>query len=177
LARRGLENELNDALQQIGWELRGGKLVALGASVRELFFPDGTHHDAYVQIRQIMQTATTSIDLVDPYVDGSVLTLFTACAMPGMHFCVLTAKSPADFALEASKWRKQHTGNSLDVRTTGEFHDRFLIVDKMKCWHIGASVKDAGNKVFMLSQVEDNGIRASILQQVQKSWASATVLA
>ena len=36
----------------------------------------------------------------------------------------------------------------LDVKYTKVFHDRFLILDKMKAYHVGASLKDAGKKMF-----------------------------
>jgi hypothetical protein len=171
-----LAAEINVALAQIGWELRGNALAAVGSSVRELFFPDGRHHDAYVEIRGIMQGASTSIDIIDPYVDGSTLKLLTACAKPGMRFRLLTSKYPADFSLELAKWRKQQSENTLEVRTAKEFHDRFIVLDDENCWHVGASIKDAGNKVFMISRVEDTSNRSALLQQIRKSWENAVPL-
>jgi hypothetical protein len=176
LSRRGLQQKLNEALRGIGWELRGGSLVAIGGSVRELFFPDGSHHDAYIHIREILQNATTSVDIIDPYVDGSMLSLLAACAKPKMRFRLLTSKHPQDLALEAQKWWRQNNDNTLEIRTTKEFHDRFIVLDQTKCWHIGASIKDAGNKVFMISQIEDEDNRVALLQQIQKSWDIGTIL-
>ena len=176
LSRRGLAGDLNAALAEIGWEIRNNALVAVGGSVRELFFPDGSHHDAYVEIRGILQGAAGAVDIVDPYVDGSTLTLLAAVAKPGMRFRVLTSKHPGDFALESEKWRKQNAANILEIRTTREFHDRFIVVDGRVCWHIGASIKDAGNKVFMLSQVEDPDNRSALLSQIQSSWDKGTPL-
>jgi len=176
LSKRDLQKEMNEALREIGWELRGACLVAVGGSVRELFFPDGSHHDAYIQIRGILQSATGSIDIIDPYVDDSTLMLLTACAKPGMQFMLLTSKYPADLVLEAEKWRKQNTDKTLEIRTTKEFHDRFIVLDGTRCWHIGASIKDAGKQVFMLSQVEDEDNRVALLQQIQKSWDNGTKL-
>jgi hypothetical protein len=176
LATRHLGAEINAALVQIGWELRGNALVAVGSSVRELFFPDGSHHDAYVEIRNIMQGASTSIAIIDPYIDGSMCTLLSVCAKPGMAFRLLTSKHPQDFALEPAKWGKQQTQNTLEVRTTKEFHDRFIVLDGVRCWHVGASIKDAGNKVFMISRVEDIDNRDALLQQIDKSWQNASSL-
>jgi len=175
LSGRGLQLKIDDALRKIGWELRGGSLVAIGGSVRELFFPDGSHHDAYINIREILQNAIDSVDIIDPYIDASMLTLLAACAKPKMQFRLLTSKHPQDLALEAQKWRKQND-NTLEIRTTKEFHDRFIVLDQTKCWHIGASIKDAGNRVFMISQIEDKNIRVALLQQIQKSWDSGTIL-
>jgi hypothetical protein len=176
LAERGLADEMNQALKEVGWELRENRLVPVGASVRELFFPQQSQHDAYVEIRAILQKATRSIMIVDPYIDQSILTLLSTCVHQGMTVRVLTAKLPADFGLEAKKWASQHGGTRLEVRTTREFHDRFVLLDDTECWHIGCSIKDAGNKAFMLSEVEDEKNRAALVGNVSKAWDGATVV-
>lgn len=170
LASRGLGEELSDALREIGWEVRDNRLIPSAGDVRELFFPDQSPHYAYVEIRAILQKAKNRIAIVDPYVDQSILTLLSTCAKQGMSIRILTSKLPFDFGLEAKKWRSQNTEASLEVRTTKEFHDRFIVVDDTECWHIGCSIKDAGNKAFMLSELEDGDNRAALLAQIAKSW-------
>jgi len=176
LARRDLGDDITQALRQIGWELREKSLAAVGSSVRELFFPDGSHHDAYVQIRELLKQGVTSIDLIDPYVDGSVLVMLNATAKPNMRLRVLTMKCPKDFGLECQRWQSQNPDKTLEVRTATVFHDRFLVLDGTRCWHIGASIKDAGNKVFMVSEVEDPTNRAALIEQISKSWVGASPL-
>ncbi len=169
-------DELNDSLREIGWELRDSSLVPVDSAVRELFFGDKSEHDAYVGIRALLQKAEKNIVIVDPYVDQSILTLLSACIKPGMSVRLLTSKLPSDFALEAKKWTTQHAGLLLEVRTTKEFHDRFVVLDDTVCWHVGASIKDAGQKAFMLSQIEDEANRVSLIAQLGKSWSSATTV-
>lgn len=156
--------ELDEALRKIGQE------------PSERFFPSGTQHDAYVRIREILQGASQSPDVVDPYVDNSTLTLLAACPKQGIHFRVLTFRHPSDFALEADKWRKQHGQDRLEIRTIRKFHDRFIVVDGRQCWHHGASIKDAGNRGFMLSQIEDTANRSALVQQISKAWDDGTEL-
>ena len=59
----------------------------------------------------------------------------------------------------------------LDVKYTKVFHDRFLILDKMKAYwqvyHVGASLKDAGKKCFGINLIEDAGIVRDILQRLE----------
>ncbi len=176
LANRGWGNELGDALRKIGWEVIDGKLAPAGSAVRELFFPDQSPHDAYVEIRTILQKARNRIVIVDPYVDQSILTLLSTCAKPGMNVRILSSKLPSDFVLEATRWLSQHSGSSLEVRTAKEFHDRFIVLDDTACWHVGCSIKDAGNKAFMLSALEDHDNRAALLAQTSKSWGAGTVV-
>lgn len=176
LASRGLAEKLNEGLAQIGWTVDAGRLVPTAREVRELFFPKDSQHDAYVEIRAIFQRVTNSIIIIDPYIDGSLFSLLAGVAASQVQVQILTFKMPADFRLEARKFVAQHPRFSLDVRATGEFHDRFVILNQTECYHIGASIKDAGNKAFMISQIEDGDNRAALIRQHQKSWGQAAVV-
>jgi hypothetical protein len=166
--------KLNEALRDIRWELHETRLAPADVAVSELFFGEGSQHDAYVQIRAILQRASTSITIVDPYVDQSILTTLATCAKPRMVMELLTSRLPSDFELEVRKWLAQHQDLKLQVRTTKEFHDRFIVLDRARCWHIGASIKDAGIKAFMLSQIEDPANLTALLEQLRTSWQAAT---
>ncbi len=176
IATRGAAAELNQALRDIGWELRDNRLAAVGSTVRELFFPEQSQHDAYVEIRAILQRGKSEIVVVDPYIDQSILTLLSTCTIPGMKVRLLTWKTPSDFALEARKWLAQHTGCVLEVRITHEFHDRFIVLDGALCWHVGCSIKDAGRRAFMLSEIEDHENRRAMLTQLIRAWTAGTPL-
>lgn len=174
LATRGLGEKLDAALRAIGWRIDNGKLAPDAEPVRELFFPKQSQHDAYVEIRCILQTATKLITIIDPYIDQTILTLLASSLQPEMTIRLLTSKVPIDFSLEANAWREQHSGVTLDVRKTREFHDRFIVLDDIACWHVGASIKDAGSKAFMLSNIEDEENRSALLFHLQASWKAAT---
>jgi len=126
--KRGLGEELDAALKEIGWSLYGDRLTPAKADVRELFFPKESQHDAYVEIRAKLQQAKQSITIVDPYIDGSVLTLLAELAATGIKIQLLTAHLPKDFELEIKKWAIQHKA-IVGVRKTRIFHDRFISVD------------------------------------------------
>lgn len=174
LATRGLGEKLDVALRAIGWRIDNGKLAPDAEPVRELFFPTRSQHDAYVEIRRILQAAIKLITVIDPYLDQTILTLLASSLQPEMTIRLLTSKVPDDFSLEANAWRAQHSGVTLDVRKTREFHDRFIVLDDIVCWHVGASIKDAGGRAFMLSNIEDEKNRSALLIQLQASWQAAT---
>lgn len=174
LANRGLGEKMDTALRAIGWRIENGKLVPDSEPVRELFFPKQSQHDAYVEIRGILQTAAKSITIVDPYMDQTMLTLLTSSLCPKMTVRLLTSKLPVDFMLEAKTWLAQYPEIALEVRTTKEFHDRFIVIDEGACWHVGCSIKDAGNKAFMLSHIEDEDNCRALVAQIEASWQEAT---
>ena len=49
-------------------------------------------------------------------------------------------------------------GNSLTVRTSDNFHDRFLIIDKAVLIHVGASLNHLGKKCFAFSSMDKSNI-------------------
>jgi hypothetical protein len=57
----------------------------------------------------------------------------------------------------------------LEVRNSNSFHDRFLIVDE-DIYHIGASIKDAGKRSFMLSLIETDPIKIEVFQKFNNEW-------
>ena len=55
----------------------------------------------------------------------------------------------------------------LNVKKTDVFHDRFLIVDEKEVYHIGASMKDAGNKCFGISVIQDKAIADDLIKRLK----------
>jgi hypothetical protein len=143
---------------------------------REVFFTKGSDHDAYVHIRTILQAARSDLFLIDPYMDGSIYQILSTLTPTTMMVKVLTSKCPPDFGLERTKFMKQHPGFSVEVRTTRDFHDRFIILDGTKCYLLGASIKDAGNKGFTIVPLQEPRIILLIQEHAKQVWASATAL-
>ena len=175
LAHRGLTNKLNADLHRIGWRIDAGNLVPATDTVRELFFPQGTQHDAYVRIREIIHRATHSVRIIDPYLGGTIFTMLGDSAEP-RKVELLAGKLPSDFAHETAKFQQQHPQVQIETRQTRDFHDRFIVIDDAECWHIGCSIKDVGNKAFMLSLIEDSRNVEALLKTLRSTWSSATPL-
>lgn len=98
--------------------------------------------------------AKQSIAVVDPYLDGTIFMMLATSSAPALSVKLLTAKVPSDFALEGGKFRTEFSRFAIEARKTSDFHDRLIIVDDSRCWHIGASIKDSGPKTFMINELE-----------------------
>ena len=66
---------------------------------------------------------------------------------------------------DVTKFNAQYP--KLSVKTTMDFHDRFLIIDKAEVYHIGASIKDAGKKSFGITKIEDKDLVKSLVNKVR----------
>jgi hypothetical protein len=170
------EEPLRSKLAEIGWRVDAGKLVPGTGPVRELLLAQGTEYDSYRAIKLVIQEAKQSIAVVDPYLDGTIFTMLATSASPTLSVKLLTSRVPVDFALEGGKFRKQFPQFIIEARKTSDFHDRFIIIDDSRCWHVGASIKDAGGKTFMISEVEDGVNRDALKNAFIHSWGNASNL-
>lgn len=133
------------------------------------FFSEGQYFDAYTAIKECIKLAKLSIILIDGYVDLNTLHFFPA-KEPSVQLRIITkGKSMnAEFQREIDLYNKQY-GN-LSVKVSENYHDRFLVIDRQTYYHIGASIKDAGSKTFMFSQILDPDIIALITQKIFNEW-------
>ena len=118
--------------------------------VEGIFF-DGQIFDAYKFATDLIRSARKSILLIDNYVDESVL-LMLSKRNPGVSATVYTQKITAQLQLDLDKHNDQYP--PINIRTYKNSHDRFLIVDDKEVYHIGASLKDLGKKMFAFSKLE-----------------------
>ena len=112
-------------------------------------FYDGQIFDAYVFISNLIKSAKKSIILIDNYIAESILTLFSK--NQNIKIEIYTANISKQLNLDIKKYNQQY--NNLEVKITKNFHDRFMIVDENNIYHIGASLKDLGNKIFAFSKI------------------------
>lgn len=167
---------LSISLGNIGWAIDGnGTLSTQDSTLSERFFPPGSPFDAYVAIRDILETADRTIVIVDSFLSGSLFSTLAAipARAPCIHLLTNAANLKRDFDIEIGAFRAQYGAASVEVRTASDFHDRFIAIDDQFVYHVGASVKDAGKKAFVISRLEDRPIVTSVLAYIQSSWQAA----
>lgn len=119
-------------------------------SNQKIFF-DGQIFDAFSFFSDIIRHAKTGIILIDGYIDIVTLNILSK-KKPGVDVLVYTLPSARITTQDISKFNAQYP--TLTVKKTTAFHDRFLIIDGIEGYHIGASLKDAGNKCFGITKIE-----------------------
>ena len=118
--------------------------------VEGIFF-DGQIFDAYKFASDLIKSARQSLVLIDNYVDESVL-LMLSKRQPGVTATIYTQRITPQFQLDLDRHKDQYP--PVDVWTCKFSHDRFLIVDETDVYHIGASLKDLGKKMFAFSKLD-----------------------
>lgn len=116
--------------------------------IKQGIFYDGQIFDAYVFVNDLLKSAKKEVLLVDNYIDDTVLAIFSKYPI---SFTIVTKSVSKSLKIDIEKYNKQY--NNLTIKTSNKYHDRFLVIDNSEIYHIGASIKDLGNKVFAFSKL------------------------
>ena len=115
----------------------------------EGIFYDGQIFDAYVFLTNLIRSAKQTLVLIDNYIDESVL-LMLSKRREGVRAEIRTGRLTETFKQDLLKHNAQYP--PITVIQNKNIHDRFLIVDE-DVYHIGASLKDLGKKLFAFSKM------------------------
>lgn len=138
--------------------------IATNTEVKQNVFFDGQIYDAFSFIVELIKKAKKEIILIDNYVDVNTLNILCK-KNQGVDAVIATAGKGNLSAKDITKFNAQYP--ELSVKTTTDFHDRFLIIDKIEVYHIGASIKDAGKKSFGITKIEDEDLVNSLVNKVR----------
>jgi len=119
-----------------------------------IFF-DGQVFDAYAFVADLIKSAKRSIVLIDNYVDESTLLLLSKRGR-SCTATIYTHKQSQTLLQDVQKHNAQYP--PIEVKTFKQSHDRFLILDGETIYHIGASLKDLGKKMFAFSRFEKGAL-------------------
>lgn len=126
-----------------------------------IFF-QGQIFDAYAKFESFIQKAKTQIILIDGYVDLTILERL-AKKKKNVNVTIYTDPKTKLTAQDIQKFNAQYS--TLSIQYTTKMHDRFLIIDRIVLYHIGASLKDLGKKCFAF-EVLDSSFIPTILANV-----------
>jgi len=139
-----LEQRVTKNEEQIGFFVRTALPPAEG------IFYDGQVFDAYTFVADLIRSAQQRVILIDNYVEDSVLKALTKRG-DGVRAMIITRKISETLSLDLERHNQQYP--PVEIRTSDRFHDRFLIIDDT-VYHLGASLKDLGKKLFAFSRME-----------------------
>ncbi|MGN0377577.1 MAG: ORF6N domain-containing protein [Suilimivivens sp.] len=116
---------------------------------QKIFF-DGQIFDAFSLLADIIGHAKKEIFLIDGYIDVVTLNILAKKKI-GVNIFAYTLPNARISAQDINNFNAQYS--TLTVKRTTAFHDRFLIIDGVKGYHVGASLKDAGKKCFGINKI------------------------
>ena len=138
--------------------------IASNTEVKQKIFFDGQIYDAFSFIADLIGKAQSKLILIDNYVDVNTLNILCK-KRSGVDVLIATAGKGNLTTKDINKFNAQYP--SLSVKTTTDFHDRFLIIDDMEGYFIGSSIKDAGKKSFAITKIEDEKMVQDLINKVR----------
>jgi len=149
---------LADKVKEIDLQIKSNLIPTQG-----VFF-EGQVFDAYELASKIIRSATKSIVLIDNYIDETSL-IHLSKKGKNVKVLLLTKNTGKQLSLDIEKANTQY-GNFV-LKNFVKSHDRFLIIDGVEVYHLGASLKDLGKKWFAFSKLHKNSVEG-ILSSISK---------
>ncbi len=128
-------------------------------------FYNGQIFDAYVFATDLIKSAKKSVTLIDNFIDESVL-LMLSKRKAKVPATIITRSDSKVSQLDIEKHNAQYS--PVEVKVCDTIHDRFLIIDN-EVYHLGASMKDLGKKLFAFSKLEmpaETLLKMTVLEEV-----------
>ena len=158
--RRQIADQIRNDANQVRNEERF-KLI-LNAMQEQSFPPqkifyDGQIYDAFEQMKRFVLMAQQELIVIDPFFDDSVLPLIAQKRQGVSVLVVKNGRKGLLHDVDVARFNAQY-GNTLTVKKSKRFHDRFLIIDRTMLIHVGASFNYLGKKCFAFSSMDKSNI-------------------
>ncbi len=125
---------------------------------KDSIFFKGDIYDAYSVLLEIFVLAKDEIIIIDNYV-GKVL----LDELRSIDKNIIIISSNINSTLK-NKYRKQYS--NVTFINNDSYHDRFIIIDREKVYHCGASFKDLGKKCFAINNIENKNEIEKLVSEV-----------
>ena len=132
------------------------KILDKQSKLNKVFY-NGEFYDAYTLIQAIFESAMSEIIIIDNYVDRSILDRLVVKKNNVKTIIYTNINTSRLIGTDINSFNSQYGG--LDVKYTTKVHDRYIIIDRKKLYHLGHSIKDLGKKIFSISESDSNIIQ------------------
>jgi len=124
-------------------------------------------------VRKLIEPARNDLFFIDRYLDAEFVSRYLPHVASGVSIRLL-ARDKIATLLPAVEAFTQQSGVTVNVRSAANFHDRYVIVDRLACYQSGASFKDGARAApTTLTQITD--AFQAVLQTYEDLWAKAKV--
>ncbi len=139
--------------------------LSIGVSAGRVF-------EYFDELRKLIETAKSNLLVVDPYLDAEFVSRYLAFVSQGTKVRMLARERISTLTPAVAAFVAQ-SGLSVEVRSIGGFHDRYIFVDGQACYQSGASFKDGAKKTpTVLVQITD--AFASVEATYEQLWLKAS---
>ena len=126
--------------------------------VKDYLFFEGELYDAYSVLLDVFNKSNEEIIIIDNYAGKELLDI-----LKNINKKIIIVSKNIDETLK-KKYEGQY--NNVTFINNNSFHDRFIIIDRIKLYSCGASFKDLGKKCFAINEFLDNNYLIKLLEVI-----------
>jgi len=105
-------------------------------------YAPGDDYEFYRDLKTIIEVATTSLFIIDNYMDAQMFDLYVERAQVGVDIRILTDQLRGAVQTVAAKFSRR---GRFELRTSNRAHDRHVFLDN-RGWMNWQSIKDAATR-------------------------------
>ena len=130
---------------------------------KEIIYFEKQYYRSYSKVIDIFNMAKKSLIIIDNYVDKQTLDIISN--LKNIKIIIITDKGSCYITeIDIEMYNKEF--NNLRVYYCKSFHDRFFILDKNVIYHLGASIKNLGNKTCAINKLVDVNIKKLLIDNI-----------
>lgn len=147
------------------WRFKSSGPLAVAFEPRRPF-------DYFDEVRKYVESATTEVFFIDPYMDAEFVSRYLPFVKPGVTIRLLGSNKIMALKAAVEMYSAQ-SGATIALRHS-MFHDRYLIIDGRECYQSSGSFNHgAATAASLLVQIVD--AFDSIRSMYEARWAAGTV--
>ena len=131
--------------------------------VEDVIISDGEMFDALVLITKMIETAYSSIVLMDPYIDATSLSFFKN-KKEGVTLVVITS-SRANIGRREISFFSDRFGK-IEIKIDDKCHDRYLVLDNELFYHLGCSINYIGKRLSQITLIKDEFVIDALRKRI-----------
>ena len=131
--------------------------------VEDVIISDGEMFDALVLITKMIETAYSSIVLMDPYVDATSLSFFKS-KNEETSLTIITSSRANVGRRELASFSNSY-GN-VQIKIDDKCHDRYLILDNELFYHLGCSINYIGKSLSQITLIKDEFVIDALKKRI-----------
>ena len=131
--------------------------------VEDVIISDGEMFDALVLITKMIETAYSSIVLMDPYIDATSLSFFRN-KKEGVTLVVITYSRTNIGRREISSFSDRF--GRIEIKIDDKCHDRYLVLDNELFYHLGCSINYIGKRLSQITLIKDEFVIDALRKRI-----------
>ena len=131
--------------------------------VEDVIISDGEMFDALVLITKMIETAYSSIILMDPYIDATSLSFFQK-KKEGVTLVVITSSRANIGRREISSFSDRF--GRIEIKIDDKCHDRYLVLDNELFYHLGCSINYIGKRLSQITLIKDEFVIDALRKRI-----------